>query len=52
MTGLRKRRLTEREIGKIMNNSQSDLSSENRLLMNFNSTSIDSADEDLLAKRQ
>jgi hypothetical protein len=51
MAASRKRHLTEKETGKTMNNSQSDLSSEDELLTALSSISIDSSDEELSAER-
>jgi hypothetical protein len=47
MATSRKRHLTEEEIGEIMSNSGSDLSSEDELLTAFDYITIDSDDEDL-----
>ncbi|CAF4574221.1 unnamed protein product, partial [Rotaria sp. Silwood2] len=50
MAALRKRHVTKRETGKTMNNSQSDLSLEDELLITVSCISIDSGDEELPAE--
>ena len=51
MATARERRQTDHEIDEIMSNSQSDMSSQDELLMGFDSISFDSDDEDLLSAR-
>ena len=48
----RERRLTEDETDEIISNSQFDMSSQDELLMDFDSISFDSDDEDLPPARQ
>ncbi|CAF4163433.1 unnamed protein product, partial [Rotaria sordida] len=52
MAASKKRRLAENEINEITNDSQSDLSSEDELVSNFSSVSIDSSDEEDAAERK
>ena len=52
MVTARERRQTDHETDEIMSNSQSDMSSQDELLMGFDSISFDSDDEDLPSARQ
>ncbi|CAF3694111.1 unnamed protein product [Rotaria sordida] len=52
MAASKKRRLAENEINEITNDSQSDLPSEDELVSNFSSISIDSSDEEDVAERK
>ena len=52
MATARERRHTDHETDEIMSNSQPDMSSQDELLMGFDSISFDSDDEDLPSIRQ
>ena len=52
MATARERRQTDHDTDEIMSNSQSDISSQDELLMGFDSISFDSNDENLLLEGQ